>query len=294
MISLIVATLGRVTELERLLTSLDAQTYKNFEVIVVDQNPDDRLAPVLREHQSLKVEHMRSGPGLSRARNVGLRVAKGDIITIPDDDCWYPRELLASVARWFELHPGFDALFPTMRSETDKPVGPKWPAGPCRCTRANLWHCTTATTAFMRRPVTDAVGLFDEKLGLGAASRCQSGEDVDYFLRALARGFRMWYEPTIKVHHPDLHDLVRLRRISYSYALGLGYLLRVYGYSWREFSGHFVRPLGGILVSLCKCNLARAHTYLLRAAGQLVGYVSGPRALRSQEETLKISRSNLG
>jgi|SRR5271157_160999 len=285
MISLIVGTLDRVTELERLLTSLDAQTFKDFEVIVVDQNPDDRLAPVLRRHQGLKVRHMRSGPGLSRARNVGLRAAKGETIAIPDDDCWYPRELLASVAGWFELHPEFDTLFPTMRSADGKPVGPKWHPGPCCCTKENLWDCAASTTAFMRRPVTDAVGLFNENLGLGAASRYQAGEESDYFLRALECGFRMWYEPTITVHHPDLHDPGRLRRTSYPYALSWGYVSRVHGCSWRHFSRGVIRSFGGAVVSLCKCDLARAHTYLLRAAGQLRGYVFGQRDLARLAES---------
>jgi glycosyltransferase involved in cell wall biosynthesis len=46
-VSLIVATVGRMSELHRLLTSLDAQVYKNFELIVVDQNLDDRLENVI-------------------------------------------------------------------------------------------------------------------------------------------------------------------------------------------------------------------------------------------------------
>jgi glycosyltransferase involved in cell wall biosynthesis len=111
MISLIVATLNRVTELERLLNSLEAQSYRDFEVLVVDQNPDERLLPVLDAHDGLTIRHLRSQRGLSRARNVGLRVAGGDIISIPDDDCWYPPDLLRNLTEWFEAHPEYDVLF---------------------------------------------------------------------------------------------------------------------------------------------------------------------------------------
>jgi glycosyltransferase involved in cell wall biosynthesis len=100
MISLLVATLGRVDELNRLLASLENQD-AGFEVLVVDQNPDDRLAPVLAAHSRLAARHLRSERGLSRARNVGLRAAQGDLIAIPDDDCWYPAGLLARVEEWF-------------------------------------------------------------------------------------------------------------------------------------------------------------------------------------------------
>ena len=46
-LSLIVATLGREAELSRCLGSLAAQTSRDFEVVVVDQNADDRLAALL-------------------------------------------------------------------------------------------------------------------------------------------------------------------------------------------------------------------------------------------------------
>src|SRR5215472_5711239 len=97
MFSLIIATLNRVDEIDHLLQSLEAQTFKDFEVMVVDQNPDDRLQSVLQSHPVLSFRHLRSAPGLSKARNVGLPHAKDDIIAFPDDDCWYPVQLLADI-----------------------------------------------------------------------------------------------------------------------------------------------------------------------------------------------------
>ena len=65
-VSLIVATLNRIAKSTRLLTSLDGQNYKQFEVIVVDQNPDERLVPVFEKHPGLVMKHLRSQPGISR------------------------------------------------------------------------------------------------------------------------------------------------------------------------------------------------------------------------------------
>jgi glycosyltransferase involved in cell wall biosynthesis len=285
MISLIVATIDRVSELDRLLTSLDAQTYRDFEVILIDQNTDGRLTPVLRRHGGLTIRHLESKPGAGRARNVGLRVASGEVICFPDDDCWYPASLLESVSGWLERNPDFDAVFTTMRSADNQPVGPRWPPGPVLVTKGNLWDSTIFVTAFLRRAVTDSVGYFREDIGVGANSPYQSGEESDYFLRGLALGFRMWYEPAFTVHHPNLHSIERLRMKTYAYALGCGYVLRLHNYSWLEFGGFFARSIGGAVFSLCKGDLPRAEDYLLRGAGQLRGYCFGPRDLARLAES---------
>ena len=279
MVSLIVGTVNRVAELERLLTSLDSQSYKEFEVIVVDQNYDDRLVPLLAKHGRLSIKHLRCKRGLSRARNVGLRSAKGEIVAIPDDDCWYPDNLLASVTAWFASHPEFGVLNGVKRSAENKPVGPKWPATARDGTRANVWKCAISSAIFMRRSVCDAVGDFNEHIGVGAASKYQSGEETDYVLRALEYGFRMWYEPSLTVHHPPLDSPERLRRTTYPFALGAGCVLRLHRYPLHLVAGHLMRSLGGAAVSFLRGDISRTHLYLLRGAGQLVGYISGPRAL---------------
>lgn len=133
MISLLVATINRTVELERFLASLDTQTYRNFEVIVIDQNPDDRLVPVLCRHAGLAISHLRSGRGLSKARNVGLRATKGEIIAIPDDDCWYPPQLLSTVAAWFASRSQTDLLLGITRNADGVAMVPRFAprSGPC-------------------------------------------------------------------------------------------------------------------------------------------------------------------
>jgi len=280
MISLVVSTLGRVDELDRFFTSLDSQTSSDFEVVLVDQNDDDRLVAVLQRHPGLRVRHLRSGRGVSRARNVGLAHAWGEILAIPDDDCWYPLDLLATVSKWFQLHAEYAGLSAIKRDADNNPVGPKWPGTQREINKSNVFDCAISSTIFLRRVVTSRVGTFDERIGVGAATRYQSGEETEYLLRALEYGFRLWYDPAITVHHPPLGSMDRLRRVTYPFALGTGYVLRAHGYSWLEFSGFLARSLGGAALSLSRGNFAMSHIYLLRAAGQLRGYLFGPSDLR--------------
>ncbi len=278
MVSLIVATLNRVEELERLLASLDAQTFEDFEVIVVDQNSHDRLVPVLKRHPALAIRHLRCELGVSRARNAGLRIATGDIIAVPDDDCWYPAQLLATVTEWFNLHPEFDALLTGARNADNKLMAPKWAPGPGRCTKKNIWHCAAgAFTGFLRRRVVTTVGFFDEEIGPGTPSKYQSGEDIDYFIRPLECGFAIWYEPSLTVHHPEMQSVDRLRKRVHGYALGVGYLLRVHGYSPWYLSKIVGRSLAGAVLNFFRGDIKRGRIYLERAAGQFEGYVFCPR-----------------
>jgi len=276
MISLIVATLGRVHELERLFGSLEQQE-ADLEVIVVDQNPDDRLVPVMETHPRLAARHLRSARGLSRARNVGLRSARGDLVAIPDDDCWYSPGLLASVSQWFDRNPRFSLLGTALRTAENQPSGPKSPAAAGCCTKTNVWKCAVSTALFLRRSVVNAVGDFNEEIGVGSSSRYQSGEETDYVLRALAQGFEMWYEPSLTVHHPPLDSIARLRKTSYPFALGTGRVLRLHRYRLHQVGALVARSFGGAALSLCRGQFDRAAVYALRGAGQLAGYAASRR-----------------
>jgi glycosyltransferase involved in cell wall biosynthesis len=280
MFSLIVATLNRIDELAHLLDSLEAQTFKDFEVIVVDQNPDDRLVPISNRHPKLAIRHLRSAPGLSKARNVGLPHAEGDIIAFPDDDCWYPSQLLTEIKEWFDLNPNFGAVFTALRDADNRAIGPKWPRTSCIATREKLFSYGISPNAFFRRSLTDEIGLFNENLGIGSPTRFQAGEDMDYFTRPLNLGVQMMIEPRFTVHHPSFHSHERLRRTTYSYAIGGAYVIRTCGYPFRFFAWCLVKSFGGALVSLARGDLQGSGLYLTRARAQLRGYTLGPRDMK--------------
>jgi glycosyltransferase involved in cell wall biosynthesis len=274
MISLVVATINRVTELDRLFCSLDRQRYKNFEVIVVDQNPDYRLMPVIAAHPTLAIRHLRSERGLSKARNMGLRCATGDLIAIPDDDCWYPEELLAQIRDWFASHPRYSSLSTRVLSEDGGTVGTNWPEHSCDCKKSNIFSCAVSCSIFFRREVYLEVGNFNEDIGVGAQTKFQSGEETDYVLRALALGFQQRFEPSLIVYHPKFQSLDRLRRITFSYALGSGYVLRAHNFPLPTVMLHLIKSLGGAVVNLVLGRIGLSRVYVLRAAGQLTGYLS--------------------
>jgi glycosyltransferase involved in cell wall biosynthesis len=284
MVSLIVATRGRVAELDRLLHSLNKQSATDFEVIVVDQNDDDDLSDLIAQHGRLSIKHYRCPTGASHARNLGLQVARGDLIAFPDDDCWYPGDVIERVTGWFADNPEFDGLFGILRDAENRPTGPKWPVESCLATALSLWRYGITPVAFLRRRATDAIGFFDENIGPGAKSDYLSGEDADYFLRAVNRGLKLWHDPGLTIHHPSFHDENRLREKSYTYGLGGGYILRVYGFPRRLFLEMVVRSLGGATLSLLRGRPARCMAYVKRTFGLLRGYIWGSSEVKPRSQ----------
>src|SRR5690349_2818537 len=110
--SLILATVGRNSELGRLFETLCAQTHQDFDTVIVDQNEDNRIHQLVARYQGrLRLRHVRVGKcGHAGANNVGLQYATGDVIAFPDDDCWYPADLLERVDRMFWQHPEYGGI----------------------------------------------------------------------------------------------------------------------------------------------------------------------------------------
>ena len=85
-LSLVISTLGRVDEFHRLFESLLRQTHRPIELVLVDQNTDDRLAPIVQEYKDkLKITHVKTPgqKGLSRGRNAGLETCNWRCCSIP-------------------------------------------------------------------------------------------------------------------------------------------------------------------------------------------------------------------
>lgn len=270
------ATIGRVQEVERFLRSLRGQTRLNFEVIVVDQNPDDRLVDLLSRYaEDFPLKHLRSEPGLSRARNVGLQEARGEIVSFPDDDCWYPPDLLEEVASFFQNHRDIDGITGRCVDEQGADSSGHWDRDGGLINRFNVWRRGVSTTMFLRKSVIKKLGGFDESLGLAAGTPWEAGEDTDYLLRALKEGFRLYYNPHLSVYHPQAlrswsNALVRAEK----YGQGIGWLLRKHRYPLWFVVYLNAKTVIGILVDLITGNKEHARFRWAFLKGKARGWLT--------------------
>ena len=269
--SLVVATRGRVDELAELFDSLIAQDEPAIEVIVVDQNGDERLAPVMERFRNRLTLRWRKSDvaNANHARNLGLRMARGAIVTFPDDDCTYPPGVLARVFTAFGDDPALQVLTgPAAAPEGGLGSG-RWREDAGEINVENVWTSVIEFNLFLRRETTLALGGFDERLGPG--TRFGSAEGNDLVVRAIREGHRAIYDPHLQIVHPDKRLTETAVARAELYGAGLGFVLRRHPVPGAIRRSFIVRPAGGALLSLLRGRLLAARYYLATLRGRLRG-----------------------
>jgi O-antigen biosynthesis protein len=251
-VSVVVATRDRPQSIAACLRSLGALEYPRFEVIVVDNVPASGETRHLVQ-QAADAGRERGGPvggpvvryaredrpGPSWARNRGLDLARGELVTFTDDDVlldprWLtelvrgfgagpdvacvtgpivPRELETPAQIWLEQYGGFCKGF-AQRVYDRRDNRPPDSLFPYTVGRFG----SGANMAF-RVATLRALGGLDP--ALGPATPTLAGEDIALFLEVVLRGHQLVYQPGAIVYHAHSRDFQRFRRQIYAYGVGL-------------------------------------------------------------------------
>ena len=177
------------------LDSVLAQTFKGYEIIVVnDGSPDtEELERALEPYRDRIIYLLQENQGLSGARNNGIRAARGTYIAPLDaDDVWAPEHLAAQLAV-LEEDPSIDVLYADARIIGDAPEAGRTVMELCPSTgevtfeRLVTRECTVhICVTVCRRETLLRVGLFDPSL--------QRVQDIDLWLRIVRQGGRIAYQ----------------------------------------------------------------------------------------------------
>ncbi len=197
LVSVIVPTRDRARVLPRTLGSALGQTYRNLEVIVVDDGSTDRTEEVVRSFADTRVRYERKGPphSAASARNFGASLARGALLAFHDaGDEWLPEKLSAQVGAMARLPEdvalGYSTLTRIHEDGLMQDLNPPvFEADePDRFRRALAMGVSGIylQAALIRTSAFRALGGFDESF------RCW--EDLDFFM-CLAKRFRLQFIP---------------------------------------------------------------------------------------------------
>lgn len=241
--TVIVCTRDRAVQLRSALEAILALDYPDFDVVVVDNasRTSETSELVQREFATSGVTLVSEPvPGLSRARNTGLRAARGDIVAYTDDDVIVNPAWLTELAAGFSRDRNVDCvtgLVPSGELRTpaqgyfDGRVSWSRNLEPRTYSLANppadlpmfpfsIGEYGTGANFALRRPAVVDLGGFDTALGVG--TRTGGGEDIDMFTRVILDGRTLVMQPSAIVWHRHREDLAALRVQARGYGTGLG------------------------------------------------------------------------
>lgn len=203
LVSVIMPAHNAATHIAKAIQSVLNQSYRDIELIVVDDGSTDNTADIVTGFEEDRIKYFyQDNAGASSARNLALRKSQGSYIVILDADDMMTPDFIARHLEEFDKHPQADLVYcdDSLIDENDKPIRvierPEY--ADTKSLVRDLFRCGYPVVPFrtcIRKSVFDKIGFYDE--GLLVA------EDYDMMRRFVKSG--------LKAHH--LNEALYLRRI---------------------------------------------------------------------------------
>lgn len=220
--SVVVPTYGRPDEVSELLTSLENQQYRNFEVILADGSPDDSVGQIAQQFKTrLQLKHLHKIKlGISESRNWGVENAIGDMVVFFDSDCIIPSQYFETVDRQLTVDPldayggpdRADETFNSQQKAISYAMTSFFTTGGIRGKKKHVGHYQPRSFNMgIRRSVFNSLGGF---------SGLKVSEDIDLSMRLRKGGFRSGLIEEAYVYHKRRSTFYKFFRQVLSFGSG--------------------------------------------------------------------------
>ena len=221
-LSVLICTRNRAQKAQRAAASVLANSFADFELIVVDQSTDTATREAVAAIADDRVRYVPTDTvGVAISRNIAIRAASADIVVFTDDDCVCDRDWLQAIVAEFAADPQASGVYGRVVpygqtgslawdciSVAGDLICPAVIQSPTRVIvdRPAIPHLVLGGGDNMsfRKEVFQRVGLFNEMLGPG--SRIGTGEDTEFSYRLLFNHCRLVYSPQPVVEHDNWMD----------------------------------------------------------------------------------------
>lgn len=224
-ISVVIPTYNRSSLLKPCLDSLASQTYpkSHYEVIVVDDGSTDGTEDFMREYaKRLEINityYRQENSGPAKARNNGIRLARGEFVAFTDDDCEADRNWLMEIMKEFTsddiagVGGMVDSKNNDMLSQYIDYYRLLQPPTEDGCVK----YLVTANACYRRKVLLDVNGFSEEIKNPG-------GEDPDLSYKIKSLGYKFGFNPDSIVIHNHKQNIKSFYRTLYNYGRGNRFL----------------------------------------------------------------------
>lgn len=182
-VSVIIPTHKRPFFLPRAISSVLAQTYQDWEMIVVDDASNDETGAIVKSFSDPRIQYLyhEVAKGGSAARNTGILKGQGKFLAfLDDDDEWFPHKLQCQVDLLERSPSKVGVVFAgckKIEQSSGSVLGTHIPTMKGDLSKELLLHNSVGSTSsvLLKRECLQQVGLFDETL--------PSGQDYDLWIR---------------------------------------------------------------------------------------------------------------
>ncbi len=238
--SIIMASYNQEAFVKQAIESVLNQTYQDFELIIVDGLSTDNSFNIIKDYKNnnkIKILHEKDS-GLYHARNKGLLMASGDVVSFLNTDDFYETDTLENIAKVFKKN-SCDIIYGITKA-INKENKWLWNLGQTFDKQKFISHFITIPdpSTFLKRHNLSLIGLYDTTLKFGGDGdywqRCIKLNLNFYFLNKVITNYRVYdetltYNPKLKKKR--LSETKQVHRRYYRAFLS-PYLVRLYFYNY--------------------------------------------------------------
>lgn len=211
-LSVLVCTRNRPEKLKRAVDTILANSFTDYELVVVDQSTSGETAALLATLDDPRLRYIPTKTvGVAISRNIAIRASRADTVVFTDDDCVCDTEWLAGIVREYAADSAALGVYGRV-----VPYGAKGNDMICPCINESMERRVHDAPAIphlvfgggnnmsFKKAVFEKVGMFVESLGPG--TRLQHAEDTEFSYRILWHRCRIIYSPHPVVQHDKWLD----------------------------------------------------------------------------------------
>ncbi len=208
-VSIIIAAYNSAEYIGETVSSVFAQTFTDYELIIVNDGSTDATEQALEPFRDRIIYLRQNNRGPAGARNTGLRQARGGYLALLDNDDLWEATYLEKMIAQLEGEPGTGLIYPNAvlfgaprwEGKLFQEIYPS--SQPVTFEKLLTRECNVFASSLFRREIIQRFGMFDESLPKGV-------DDFDLWLRLAQRGVRFTFTTEPLVHYRKHHKALSM------------------------------------------------------------------------------------